>query len=250
MRSEARPGFWKRLFGGKSVPGASAAKSAQQQRPVTSRASTVKSPVTTVSPKAPSLRESLQLPPEFDRHMSYRDMFRTLPPERLRAMCNALPVEYLDLNRPGRPGIAVEMGRAITQVFAVSIYMATKEVPAEYGDLLFPRLVAKICEYSGADLHLELCDLVRDFAIHLASVDRNREALDVLNVLRGSLFWHTFSQGDLLIYGCLHNIAQETNARSDIVAALSAAKRIPASQLDGTISHMIQNMENKLAALE
>lgn len=249
MGDDVRPGFWKRLFGSRVRPGASAPTSAQPEKRAISRVSNVKPSVTTIPPKAPSLRESLQLPPEFDRHMSYRDMFRTLPPDRLRAMCDALPVEHLDLNRPGRPGTAVEMGAAITQIFAVSIYMATKEVPAEYGDLLFPRLVAKICEYNGTDLHLELCDLVRDFAIHLASVERNREALAVLNVLRGSLFWHTFSQGNLLIYGCLHNISRETNARPDIVAALAAAKQIPVGQMAGPIADSIKDLEQKMAAL-
>ena len=116
---------------------------------------------------------TLELPAEFDGKMSYRDMFRSLPAERARAICRSLPVEALNLNRPG---ISREMGRAITQVFAVSTYMETKEVPSEFGDIVFPRLVGKIEEYTGSDLHLQLCDLVRDFAIHLAAGGREREA--------------------------------------------------------------------------
>jgi hypothetical protein len=231
--------FLKRFFGGSSKPTPAA--------PVTPQPSSLATK--TAHPSAPPSARNLELPPEFDGKLSYREMFQTLPPERLRAMCRALPVEQLDLNRPGRPGIAREMGRAITQVFAVSIYMATKNVPAEFGDVVVPRLVSQITKYEGTDLHLELCDLVRDFAINLGAVGRHREAVRVLNVLKGSLFWHTFSQGELCLFTNLHNIAIETNGRTDFITALEAAKQIPASQMDQMMGDSIRNLKQKLAAL-
>ena len=230
--------FWKKLFGGDSKP-TPVAPVAPQQRSLAPKAT---------APSAPASARSLVLPPDFDGDMSYRDMFRTRTPEQLRVMCRALPVEQLDLNRPGRPPNAREMGRAITQVFAVSIYMATKDVPAEFGDIVFPRLVGQIAKYNGADLHLELCDLVRDFATHLAGVERNQEAVRVLRVLKQSLFWHTFSQGEMCLFGCLHNIAQKTNQRTDLKAALEAAKDVPANQLN-QFPGLVKNLEQKIAAL-
>jgi hypothetical protein len=211
--------FWRKVFGGgsKQTP---AAPVMPQPRPL--------APKATASP-TPGSAGSLELPPEFDGKTSYRDMFRTRTPEQLHSMCRALPVEQLNLSRPG---ISREMGRAITQVFAVSIYMATKEVPSEYGDILFSRLVAQIGKYKGADLHLELCDLVRDFAVQLGAGGRYREAVRVLNVLRGSLFWRAWPQADVCLFASLNNIAIETNSHSDFMAALTAAERVPASQLD------------------
>jgi len=163
-------------------------------------------------------------------------------------MCRALPVELLDLNRPGRPGIAREMGRAITQIFAVSIYMATKEVPSEFGDIVFPRLISKIEEYNGPELHLELCDLVRDFGIYLGAGGRHRDSLRVLRVLKSSLFWHTFSQGNLLIFTELHNIAIETNTRQDYLAAIAAAEQVPASQTE-QVRDAIEDLKKRMQAL-
>ena len=160
-------------------------------------------------------------------------------------MCRALPVERLNLNRPG---ISSEMGRAVTQIFAVSTYMATKEVPPEFGDILFPRLVGQISKYNGADLHLELCDLVRDFAIQLAAGGRHREATRVLTVLKDSLFWRAWPQADICLFASLNNIALETNLRPDFMAALEAAQQIPASQMheiggDDAIKSLKQEME-------
>ena len=213
--------FWKKLFSGGSKPTLSPA------------------------PKASQSAGSLELPPEFDGKMSYRDMFRTRTPEQLHAMCRALPVERLNLNRPG---ISSEMGRAVTQIFAVSTYMATKEVPPEFGDILFPRLVGQISKYNGADLHLELCDLVRDFAIQLAAGGRHREATRVLTVLKDSLFWRAWPQADICLFASLNNIALETNLRPDFMAALEAAQQIPASQMheiggDDAIKSLKQEME-------
>ena len=231
--------FWKDLFGGSSKT--------ISVVPVTSQSS---APVSVVSPiSSPPSARNLELPPEFDGKMSYRAMFQTLPPERLQAMCRALPVEQLDLNRPGRPPIAREMGRAISQIFGVSTYMATKEVPSEYGDIVFPRLVGQIAKYKGSDLHLELCDLVRDFAIQLASAGRHQEAVRILYVLKDSLFWHTFSQGQLCLFLNLNNIAVKTNERADFIAALSTAKHIPPNQVDSMVEKAITNLKQKLDAL-
>lgn len=196
----------------------------------------------------PPAAGSLELPSQFDAEMSYRDMFNNLQPERLRTMCNALPVEQLDLNRPGRPPLAREMGRAISQIFGVSKYMATKEVPSEFGDIVFPRLIAKIEEYSGPELHLELCDLVRDFAIQLASVERYQDALRVLRVLKNSAFWFTFSQGNLLIYMSLHNIAIKNNTRQDYLAAIAAADQVPANQ-SGPVRAAIADLKKRMQSL-
>lgn len=234
--------FWKDLFGGSSKPISVVPAPSQPSSPVS--VANVANPIS--SP--PSARD-LELPAEFDGRMSYRAMFQTLPPERLRAMCRALPIEQLDLNRPGRPPIAREMGAAISQVFGVSIYMATKEVPSEYGDIVFPRLVSQIAKYKGSELHLELCDLVRDFAIYLASAGRHQEAVRVLYVLKDSLFWHTFSQGQLLLFGSLNNIAVRTNERADFIAALGAAKQIPPNQVDAMVDGVITTLKKKLDAL-
>lgn len=155
---------------------------------------------------------SLALPSEFDGTMSYRDMFQKRTPEQLRTICRDLPIEALNLTRPG---ISQEMGRAITQVFAVSIFMATKEVPPEFGDIVFPRLVQKICEYDGTELHVELCNLVRDFAIYLEAGGRHQEAASVMRVLKRSLFWHVWPQGDMCLFASLTNIALKSNSRSD-----------------------------------
>jgi len=233
--------FWKKLFGGsKPTPGAPVTP---QPRQAPSTASVTSQP----AKQTPS-GGGLQLPAEFDGKTSYRDMFATLPPERLRAMCRALPIEQLDLERPGRPPIAHEMGRAITQVFAISIYMATKAVPAEFGDIVFPRLVAKIGTYNGAALHLELCDLVRDLAIQLAAGDRDQEAVRVLRVLKGSLFWRAWPQGDLCLFASLNNIAISTKSSSDFKAALEAAQHIPASQLNQIGGNeAIERLKEKMA---
>jgi ankyrin repeat protein len=230
--------FMKRLFGGDSKPTPIA--------PVTPQPSSLATKAT--HPSAPPSAKSLELPPEFDGKMSYRDMFQTLPPEQLRAMCRALPVEQLDLNRAGHPGFAVEMGRAITQVFAVSIYMATKEVPSEFGDIVFPRLINKIEEYDGSDLHLELCDLVRDFAINLSAGGRVREAFRVLRVLKESLFWRVWPQADICMFIVLQKIAIQTNSRQDYMVALAAAERIPAGQRDQMVREAIKNLEQKMDA--
>ena len=227
--------FLKRLFGGSET---AAAPTPSLPKQVSARLAS-----------APQFARSLELPPEFDEKMSYRDMFRTLPPERLQAMCRALPVEQLDLNRPGRPPNARQMGRAITQVFAVSIYMATKEVPSEFGDIVFPRLVSQISKYKGADLHLELCDLVRDFAIHLTSAGRFKDAVRVLSVLKGSLFWHAWPRGDACLFVALSNIAVETKLRSDYQAALKVAEKIPASQVDDVLREGIRNFKQGMDAL-
>jgi hypothetical protein len=223
--------IWKKLFGGRKTPSPSTLTQA--------------APAATAAPPAP---DGLKLPPEFDGKMSYRQMFQTLPPERLRTMCRALPVEQLDLYRPGRPPFAREMGRAITQVFAVSIYMATKEVPTEFGDIVLPRLVRKISEYDGSDLHLELCDLVRDFAIELVSGGRYREAARVMRVLKRSLFWNAWPQGDICLFASLNNIALDTKLPSDFEAAFEAAKRVPASQMQ-QIDPAIKNLKQKMEEL-
>ena len=191
---------------------------------------------------------SLELPPQFDGKSSYRDMFRTQTPEQLRAMCDALPVEQLDLNRPGRPPTAREMGSAITQVFAVATYMATKEVPTEYGDRLFPRLVTKIAQYNSSDLHLELCDLVRDFAIHLEAGGRHKQAIQVMRALRGSLFWLAWSQADVCLFAALNNLALETKQKSDFQAALDFAQDLPPSQAQ-QFSAAINNLKQKMQPL-
>jgi hypothetical protein len=239
--------FLKRLFGGSTTQNPASQTQKPRELAVTPTPPPPK-PVPVKSATMPPSAASLKLPPEFDGKMSYRDMFRNLPPERLRAMCSALPVEQLDLNRPGRPPLAREMGAAITQIFAVSIYMATKEVPSEFGDILFPRLIGKIEEYNGPELHLELCDLVRDFAIHLAAGGRHRDALRVLRVLKSSLAWHTFSQGNLLIYTALHNIAIKTNTRQDCLAAIAAAEQVPASQAE-QVRGALEDLKNKMQAL-
>jgi hypothetical protein len=231
--------FWNRLFVGKS-------KSTSVIQAGSQPISTI---ITTPTPPTSPTAQSLELPHEFDGSMSYREMFQKLPPERLRAICRALPVEQLDLNRPGRPPLAREMGKAISQIFGISIYMATKEVPSEYGDLVFPRLVAQIVKFKGSDLHLELCDLVRDFAIYLSSAGRNRDAVRVLYVLKDSLFWHMFPQGQICLFTNLHNIAIDSNERADFVAALAAAKKIPASQLDPMMEQAIASLQKKIDAL-
>jgi hypothetical protein len=231
--------FWKGLFGGQSMP-----------LSVVSDPSHSSPPIAVVNtPSIPPSAKNLELPPEFDGKMSYRAMFQTLSPERLRAMCRALPIEQLDLNRPGRPPFAREMGRAISQIFGVSIYMATEEVPPKYGDIVFPRLISQIAKYKGSELHLELCDLIRDFAIQLSSVKRHKEAVRVLYVLEDSLFWHTFSQGKLCIFSNLNNIAVKTNERADFIAALGAAKQIPPNQMDSMMDEAITNLKKKLDAL-
>ncbi len=239
--------FFKKLFSGSKEQ-----SSSNQTEALRDTAATPTPPPSKYVPAKPASvppsAGSLELPPEFDGKMSYRDMFKNLQPARLRAMCSALPVEQLDLNRPGRPPLAREMGRAISQIFAVSIYMATKDVPSEFGDIVFPRLISKIEEYNGPELHLELCDLVRDFGIHLASVERHRDALRVLRVLKSSLFWRTFSQGDLLIYMALHNIAIETNTRQDYLAAIAAAAQVPASQAE-QVRDASENLKKRMQAL-
>jgi hypothetical protein len=228
--------FWKKLFGAKeSEPAKSSAKEATQPPPA--RAA------------RPLAGGGLDLPPEFDGKMSYRDMFQTLPPEQLRVMCRALPVELLDLENPGRPAIAIQMGRAISQIFGIATYMATKHVPAEFGDIVLPRLIDKICKYDGSDLHIELCDLVRDFAIHLAGGGRYKEAVRVARVLKNSFFWHVWSQSDAFLFFSLQKIALQTNLRSDFEAALEAAQHVPASEkqkiegFDDVISNLKQKME-------
>jgi hypothetical protein len=193
--------FLRKLFGGSSEPAMRSSTPPPSGKPQQNSFAT----------KEPPSAKDLELPHEFDGEMSYREMFQTLPAEQLRRMCNALPVEKLDLNRPGRPPTAREMGSAITQVFAVSIYVATKHVPAEFGDIVFPRLVNQITKYKGSELHLELCDLVRDFAVNLGAVGRHREAVRVINVLKGSQFWHTLPQGELDLFSDLQNIAVNVN---------------------------------------
>ena len=141
------------------------------------------------------------------------------------------------------------MGAAITQVFAVSIYMATEEVPREFGDIVFPRLVRQITKYEGADLHIELCDLVRDFAIHLTSSKRYKDAARVLNILKGSLFWVAFPQGNACLFVAMSNIAIESRLRSDYEAALKVAEQIPASQVDEVLREGIKSFKQKFGAL-
>jgi hypothetical protein len=228
-------GFWSKVFG-KDDP--------RQTKKTTSASRKISAPAQSQTPRS---TDSLDLPPEFDGKTSYRDMFKTRTPDRLRAMCHDLPIEALNLNRPGS---SREMGRAITQVFAVSIYMATNEVPPEYGDIAFPRLVNQIAKYKGADLHLELCDLVRDFGIHLTSAGRYREAVRVLRVLKDSLFWRAWPQGDACLFVALSNIANETNLRSDFAAALEAAEHIPQSQKqDAPMNEGINRLKQKMEAL-
>jgi hypothetical protein len=113
---------------------------------------------------------------------------------------------------------------------------------------VFPRLIAKIEEYNGTDLHLQLCDLVRDFAINLVAGDRPREAVRVMRVLKGSLFWRTWSQGDLCMAGALNNIALETNTRQDYLAALAAWEQVPGSQVD-QVRALVDNLKAKLQTL-
>jgi hypothetical protein len=197
----------------------------------------------TVKASRPPSGDNLELPSEFDGKMSYRDMFQTRTPEQLRTMCRALPIEALNLKRPG---ISAKMGRAITQVFAVSIYMATKEVPTEFGDIVFPRLVGKISDYDGSELHLELCDLVRDFAIYLEAGGRHQLAARVMNILKSSLFWHAWPQSDVCLFAALNNIALDTHLKQDYLVALKAAEQIPVSQVDNIVREAINNLRQKM----
>jgi len=176
-------------------------------------------------------------------------MFRTRTPEQLRVMCRALPIEQLDLTRPGRPPTAREMGAAITQVFGISTYMATKEAPAEFGDSVFPRLVGKISEYDGSDLHLELCDLVRGFAIQLAAGGRYKEAASVMRVLKRSLFWRAWPQADICLFASLNDIALDTKLPSDFKAAFEAAEQVPVDQLEMIGgADVVKNLKQKMEA--
>lgn len=195
--------------------------------------------------QAAILRDKLDLPPEFDSKMSYREMFQSLSRDRLLEMCAELPVEALDLDNPGRAPTARKMGRAITQVFAVGTYMATKDVPREYGDILFPRMVSKIQSYNGPTLHLELCDLIRDFAIHLGTSGRHADAVRVMRTLKASLFWKTWQQGNFCLFASLNNIAQETKLAVDFEAALVAAQGLPTDQfqqVEAVVKKLQQDM--------
>ena len=213
--------FWKKLFSGGSKPTLSPA------------------------PKASQSAGSLELPPEFDGKMSYRDMFRTRTPEQLHAMCRALPVERLNLNRPG---ISSEMGRAVTQIFAVSTYMATKEVPPEFGDILFPRLVGQISKYNGADLHLEIVRFSQRFRHPTSGRRATQGSYSCINCPEGFTFLACLASADICLFASLNNIALETNLRPDFMAALEAAQQIPASQMheiggDDAIKSLKQEME-------
>lgn len=179
------------------------------------------------NPSAKRNLNSLQLPIEFEGDRSYRNMFEVESHQRLHSMCQEMPIEALNLENPGS---SRAMGSAITQVFALSGYMATKAVPPEFGDAMFPRLVAKITSYRGSDLHLDLCDLVRDFAIDLASSGRNSDAVKVMQTLRTSPFWSTWSDGNFYLFASLNNIAHATKRRSDFEAALKASNDLSNSQ--------------------
>lgn len=227
--------FWSRLFGKKPQENDAVKPSLPQPEP---------------QPKANVAKpvvDRMKLPPEFEGNRSYRDMFQIEAPDRLHAMCRELPIETLDLENPGA---SLAMGRAITQVFAVANYMATKAVPPEYGDAMFPRLIAKVTAYEGSALHLELCDLVRDFAVHLGSSGRHAQAVKVLRTLKASLFWRTWSQGNFCLFASLNNIAQETKQRIDFEAALSAAQDLPADQFqqaESVIKRLRQDLSNDAA---
>ena len=69
-----------------------------------------------------------------------------------------------------------------------------------------------------------------------------------MRILKGSPFWHTFRDGNLLTFTTLNNIAIQSNARDDYTAAIAASEKLPASQAE-QVGTAIEKLRQKMEAL-
>lgn len=241
-----RPGVAsiKVLFGNASVPKKTQVKTKNPKKKTsTSAHSSTSPPSSGDAPEAlqhNSSNTGLQLPEGFDGRTSYREMFQNWSHSRLIAMCRDLPVEGINLLNPE----GEEMGRAITQVFSVSTFMATKEVSNEYGDLVFPRLSKHIRDQAGIAPFPDLFDMVAKFAVYLQVDKRFEEAVHVMTLLRTSPLWHAFGEGRLLWFICTYHVAMKDTNLEKCKISLDALSGLSDEEI-GQVSQMAERLRKR-----
>jgi len=257
--------FWNKLFGGatgstKAKPAAPAVSSSPQAKPVppavpsSPQVKPVVAPATSssqvkpvasvgagssaspaVEPKSTAIVDAahagLELPKELgpdSGKVHLNAVFADYARDQLLAMCQAMPIEKLDFRRPASSDL---MNRAVSVSLLMVRYLAAKDKPQEYGDVLIPRFLAQLERHSPESIHQQVAVILEQFGGELSSGGREREALRCFTVLSKTPFGKTVApRVSGYVFALHYNIALKSKRREDIEVAMQAFDSLPPSE--------------------
>jgi hypothetical protein len=200
--------FWSKLFGPKESP-----------------------KVGPEPPQSAPLNGGLELPKELGPDtgtVHLNAVFAEHTRDDLLAMCRAMPIEWLDFCRPGSSDL---MNRTVSVSLLMVRYLAAKDKPQEYGDVLIPRFTAQLERYDPETIHPQLAVQLEQLGGELAAGGRKNDALRCFLFLSKTLFGRAVAprvSEYILAMRC--NIALESKTREDVDAAVQLFSSLAPSQ--------------------
>jgi hypothetical protein len=187
----------------------------------------------------------LNLPSELNSNERFFDVhsaLRKLSVERLREVCQSLPINQIDL---ASPGSSSEMKHAVQSIICVATYVISNSVPQDIADLVILPLVTRIENY-GSTVHPELgADELFNLALEMSKKGRVKDALRCINVLQTTVV--KYQRPILfLMYMTLHNAALDSNAQQDIRQALAYYESTPELHTDSNVKQAVVFLRKKL----
>lgn len=204
-------------------------------------------PPSSAPPLRPHNNSKLSLPAEFDTGNSkihLNDLFSKTSRERLLAICQSLPIEALNLEEPAKTDL---MNRAVTVSLVTTAYVAEDKQRSDYADILVPRILGRLRQSEPSGIQGEMAKVLERLGTALSNGGRYHDALRVFRFVEQTLYGKSVAANrlGLYIYGNLHNIANQSGSREDIIAAIQFGELLPPDQRNQAQS-MISKLRLKL----